>query len=152
MKAVVISDSHKNFNSILRIMEKETDVSLMIHAGDVQQDVEDAESVWPTLPIAAVAGNNEYYVLNVPSTRLFTYGGKKIFLTHGHLYGVKQSTARVIAEAEKAEADICIFGHTHRPHLEKVRNLWVLNPGASSNSYATLEIQGDDILITLKEN
>lgn len=47
MKAVVISDSHKNFNSILRIMEKETDVTLMIHAGDVQQDVEDAESVWP---------------------------------------------------------------------------------------------------------
>ncbi len=152
MKAIVMSDSHKNFDSILRIMDKEPDANLLIHAGDVQQDVDDMESVFPTMPIAHVLGNNDYFVHGVPDQRFFSFGGKQIFLTHGHTYGVKYGLEAVIRKAESMGADICIFGHTHRPYLEKVRNLWVLNPGSTYSSYATIEIKDGKIEILLKDN
>ena len=152
MKAVVMSDSHKNFNSILRIMEKEPDVTHIIHAGDVQQDVDDMESVWPTLPIACVVGNNEYFVPNVPSDRLFTLGGKTIFLTHGHLYGVKHTLALLSKKAKEVQADICVFGHTHTRFLEQRDGIWFLNPGSTRDSYATIEFPDGEPRIALKEN
>ena len=152
MKAIVMSDSHKDFDSILRIIEKEPDATLFIHAGDVQQDVDDLESVFPTIPIAHVLGNNDYFVHGVPDERFFTFGDKKIFLTHGHTYRVKYGLDAVIHKAESMGADICIFGHTHRAHLEKVRNLWVLNPGSTYRSYATIEIKNGELQIQLKEN
>ncbi len=152
MKAVVMSDSHKNFNSILRIMDRESDATHLIHAGDVQQDVDDLESVFPTLPIACVVGNNEYFVPNIPSDRIFTLGGKKIFLTHGHLYGVKQTLSLLAKKARELQADICIFGHTHIPFLEHKDGIWFLNPGSTRNSYAILTIESGTIHIELKEN
>lgn len=152
MKAVVMSDSHKNFNSILRIMEKEPDATQIIHAGDVQQDVDDIESVWPTLPIACVAGNNEYFVPNIPYDRIFTLGGKKIFLTHGHLYQVKHTLSILSKKAREVQADICIFGHTHTPFLENQDGIWFLNPGSTRDSYATITINRGEIKILLQEN
>ncbi len=152
MKAVVMSDSHKNFNSILRIMDREPDATHIIHAGDVQQDVDDIESVWPTLPVACVTGNNEYFVPNIPSDRFFTLAGKSIFLTHGHLYGVKHTLALLTKKAKEVKADICIFGHTHSQFLELRDGIWFLNPGSTRNGYATLVIKDGKINITMKEN
>lgn len=153
MKAIVMSDSHKNFNSILRIMDQETERDLLIHAGDVQQDVEDILSVWPEIPIEYVLGNNDYGVFGVPYQRLFSFGGKKIFLTHGHMYHVKSSLIRLIRHAQKLGADICVFGHTHLPYLQEVQGMWVLNPGSTRNSYAVIEVQEDGaIRIELKDN
>ncbi len=152
MKAVVISDSHKNFNSIIRIVDKEADAELFIHAGDVQQDIDDMESVWPDMAIEYVLGNNDYLVMNVPYQRVFKFGGRTIFLTHGHSYGVKYSLTELIKNAQKMGADICIFGHTHTPYLEQINGMWVLNPGSSWNSYGTIEIQNGNIDIKLKEN
>ena len=152
MKAVVMSDSHKNFNSILRIMEQESDATQIIHAGDVQQDVDDIESVWPTIPIACVVGNNEYFVPNIPSDRLFSLGGKTIFLTHGHLYGVKYTLSALTRKAKEVQADICIFGHTHTRFLENRDGIWFLNPGSTRDSYATIVIENQKIDIQLKEN
>ncbi len=152
MKAVVISDSHKNFNSILRIMDREQDIHLLIHAGDVQQDVDDIQSVWPEISLEYVLGNNDFFSPGVPNERLFSFGGKRIFLTHGHLYGVKQSLAQIIQKAKILGADICIFGHTHLPYLQKIQDIWVLNPGTSSNSYATIVIENRKMQLELKDN
>ncbi len=151
MKAVVMSDSHKNFNSIIRIMDAESGVTNIIQAGDVQQDIDDIESVWQTIPVACVLGNNDYFAPGVPSDRVFTLGDKKIFLTHGHLYGVKHSLALLTKKAKELEADLCIFGHTHIPFLEEREGIWFLNPGSTCNSYATIDFHQGNMHITLKK-
>ena len=152
MKAVVLSDSHRDFNAILRIMEREKSVDYIIHAGDVQKDVDDIEAMWQRIPCIFVLGNNDFGVWGVPTRREFTLGTKKILLTHGHLYGVKSSLARLKKEALLAQADICIFGHTHTPHESEEDGIRFLNPGAAYRSYAVLEIEGEDVTIIIKNN
>lgn len=152
MKAIVLSDSHRDFNAILRIMEREGTVDYIIHAGDVQKDVDDIEAMWQRIPCICVLGNNDFGVWGVPTRREFTLGSKRLLLTHGHLYGVKSSLARLKKEARLAQADICIFGHTHIPYDSEEDGIHFLNPGAAYRSYAVLEIQGEDVTITLKSN
>ena len=151
MKAIVLSDSHHDFNSIIHVIENESHIDLLIHAGDVQRDVDDIQAAWPNIPCAYVVGNNDFFVRDVPTQRIFTFAGKKIFLTHGHLFGVKSSLSRLEKAAVECHADICIFGHTHLKHLEKKDGLWILNPGSSCRSYAVIEIKENNINIKIKE-
>ena len=152
MKAIVFSDSHKDFSAIFRAMEKEKDIDYIIHAGDVHRDVEDIEAMWRAIPCISVLGNNDFGVWDVPTRREFVLENKKFFLTHGHLYGIKGSLSRLWQEAAKANADICIFGHTHVAHLDEKNGIRMLNPGAAHRSYAIIEIAGDAIHIQIKEN
>lgn len=150
MKAIVMSDSHGCFSAISRVVEQEPGASLLIHAGDVHRDVEDILTAWPELPCAYVLGNNDFFVHQVPDERLFTFGGQRIFLTHGHRYGVKYSLEKLLAEARAREANICIFGHTHQGLLENRGGIWLLNPGAVLRSYAVIEIKDGKPNITIK--
>ncbi|MEE1013874.1 MAG: metallophosphoesterase [Clostridia bacterium] len=152
MKAIVLSDSHRDFSSILRAMEKESNIDYIIHAGDVHRDVEDIQAMWQNIPCIYVVGNNDFSVWDVPTRREFILEGKRFLLTHGHLYGVKSSLARLHREAADCQADICIFGHTHKAHLEEKNGIRFLNPGAAYRSYAVIEIHGATIDIQLKEN
>ena len=114
MQALIFSDSHRDFSCLYDTIVKYPNIDLIIHAGDVQRDVDDIMSVFPRIPCAYVLGNNDYSVWNVPYDRIFEFGGKKIFLTHGHNYTVKISPDRVKAKEKSVGADICIFGHKHK--------------------------------------
>lgn len=54
-------------------------------------------------------------------------------------------------EGRARNADIVMFGHTHRPYLERGRDITVLNPGSLSfprqegrkGSYMIMELQED---------
>lgn len=150
MKALILSDSHRDFGSIMRAVENERNADLIIHAGDVHKDVEDILMAWPNIPCVYVIGNNDFFVHDVPEKRLFTFGGKRIFLTHGHLYGVKISLDRLERTAKAINADICIYGHTHTSYLKQHGNLLVINPGCSRKSYAVLEINNGEVSAEIK--
>ncbi len=152
MKAIVFSDSHRDFSSICRAMEREGRVDTIIHAGDVHKDVEDIEALWRNIPCISVLGNNDYAVWGVPSRREFVLEGKQFLLTHGHLYGVKSGLYQLYREAGSAKADICIFGHTHKQYLEEKNGVYFLNPGAAYRSYAVITLEDDRVDIQLKEN
>ena len=141
MKAIVLSDSHHFFNSIMDIIEGEgrKTIDLIIHAGDVHRDVEDMMAAYPEYRYEYVLGNNDYFTVGVPFDRVFSFDGHKVFLTHGHNYGVKLG------------AEICIFGHTHMRYFEQKDGICLLNPGSSVYSYAVLETKGDRLDITIKE-
>ena len=53
----------------------------------------------------------------------------RTFLTHGHFYSVSVGTERLIDEAQDRGVQIAMFGHTHKPYLERRGDLTVLNPG-----------------------
>ncbi len=124
-------------------IEAEGKVDLIIHAGDVVRDAEDLVIMYPQIPVAFVKGNNDFWETQAEDERFFTFDGVKIFLTHGHNYGVKYSLARLMKKGIDLGADVCIFGHTHVAHHEKAGGVALFNPGSASRYYGVLETGKD---------
>lgn len=130
MKIAIISDSHrakKYMDKVAAIIKNEAD--LILHAGDNFQD-----SIYlkekTGKPVIAVAGNCDFD--NVESELDFECEGIRIFLTHGHEYGVKYGLSTVAREAKKRGAKIAIFGHTHVKENKIIEGVQVINPGSLS--------------------
>ncbi len=144
MRALVFSDSHRQINCMADIIDREENIDLIIFAGDVEEDAEELRRLYPQKSIVSVKGNNDFLLKGVPDERLFTFGNKKIFLTHGHKYGVKYSPYKLFAAAREKGADICIFGHTHSKFLEEESGIFLLNPGAAYRSAALIDVSDND--------
>jgi putative phosphoesterase len=120
------------------------------HAFDLEQLAELLKLRLPTTICTGVTGNDFYDVSEQPERQLLTLCGNKFFLIHGHQYGVKRSLDSIIYAAQECEADILLFGHTHVPHLSKIDDLTILNPGAANlGYYAVIEID-DNYKLTTK--
>ena len=149
MKAIIFSDSHGAFNSMMKVIEGEGKVDMIIHAGDVLRDVEDLQIMYPNYNIVFVKGNNDIWDRTAPDERFFEFGGVKIFLTHGHNYGVKYSSAKVMKKGMELGADLCIFGHTHKVCNEKVGNVTLFNPGSAVSHYGVLDAENGEFSIKI---
>ena len=129
MKIMVVSDSHGRTDHLRKAYEKVKPVDLFIHLGDVEGD-EDEISSFVTCRSEYVCGNCDM-MCRAPLDRLIEAGGKKIFLTHGHMYGYGDA-ARVAEAGRRAGADITLFGHTHLPLIRYDGGMLLLNPGSIS--------------------
>ena len=97
-----------------------------------------------------LAGNNDFFSDNLREMEV-VFGTKKAFMTHGHYYYVSLGPERIIEEGKMRNADIVMFGHTHKPFLEMIDGMIVLNPGSLSyprqegrkGSYIMMEIEPD---------
>ena len=142
MKISVFSDSHGHADNMLLAIEQNAP-DMIIHLGDGGSDIAKIEKQFPKIPLRAVRGNCDLSS-ELPETALFSVGGVKIFITHGHIYGVKRTLLPLIDEAAGRGADIVMFGHTHIAKYSMAGGLYVLNPGACghsiSASYAEVEI------------
>ena len=78
-----------------------------------------------------VRGNNDFFS-RLPAEEEFWIGKKKAFITHGHSYYVSMETELIREEGIARNADIVMFGHTHRPYFEEQNGVVVLNPGSLS--------------------
>jgi len=74
--------------------------------------------------------------------------GYKIFLTHGHLYGVKSGLQNLYYKSKEEGADIALFGHSHIAVNEEIGGIVFLNPGSIGDkrsqkyySYGVLELK-----------
>ena len=59
----------------------------------------------------------------LPAEEEFWIGKKKVFITHGHSYYVSMETEQIREEGAARNADIIMFGHTHRRILKKETGL-----------------------------
>ena len=102
-------------------------VALILHAGDVGgQDV--LAQLQSIAPLHAVYGNTD--PPGEPGLRArvaLTLEGKSIHVSHGHELG-SPTPERLLA---RYDADILIYGHTHRPLIEEHGARLVINPGAA---------------------
>ena len=57
---------------------------------------------------------------------------KKIFITHGDLYGVKDGMTNIYYKGKEVEADIVLFGHSHIHQITEYDNIIFMNPGSIS--------------------
>lgn len=102
---------------------------VIIHLGDCVRDAERLHGEYPALRFYSVAGNCDYSPASAESL-LIEEGGIRIFLTHGHRYGVKLGLDSFINAAGFSGAQIGLFGHTHAPLHRSERGLVLFNPGS----------------------
>ncbi|NLT39940.1 MAG: metallophosphoesterase [Clostridiales bacterium] len=132
MKLLVLSDSHGSSGSILTALNK-TSPDALIFLGDGLRDIRSVLEHRGDFPAFVVRGNCDLGAQE-PAERLIELQGTRLFICHGHTYGVKSGTSEARAAAERTGAQVLLYGHTHRPECRRVGDLWVLNPGSCDRS------------------
>ncbi len=141
MKIIVISDTH----GVLRpeVESAINSADAVIHGGDfaTEKNYNDIKAALkPGAPFFAVRGNNDRRLDELPETLEFTLGGLKFFLIHN-----KKDMP------DKIDADIVIFGHTHKYFCEtRGGRLW-LNPGSCGRRRFNLPVTWAELTVENEE-
>lgn len=102
-------------------------VTRILHAGDVGGD-EILDELALIAPVTAVVGNCDDPWDPRLSERLdLEIGGLRVHVSHGHELGRPRSAQIAVAY----DADVCVYGHTHRQLVERVDGRLIVNPGAA---------------------
>ncbi len=126
-------------------------VELILHAGDVgSRDV--LIELASIAPVEAVHGNVDPLELMLPRTSVRDIGGLTILVTHGNEVG--SPTPEKLAS--RYDADLIVFGHTHKAVVRRVGDTLVVNPGAAGPrrfnlmpSVALLTVEAGDASVEL---
>ena len=128
MRLGIISDTH----DLLRpeVFTAFAEVDQILHAGDIGSP--DILTALRTIaPVTAVYGNTDGWDIRseVPAVQKLRLDGFDIVVTHGDQLG---SPTPEKLNAAFPEAEIIVFGHTHRPLLTTVDVVvTVMNPGGA---------------------
>jgi uncharacterized protein len=128
MRLGVIADTH----GLLRpeVFHAFAEVDHILHAGDIGP-LELLAELEALAPVTAVYGNTDGFELRnrVPRVAQVELDGFDIVVTHGDQFG---SPTPEKLNAEFPEAQIMVYGHTHRPLLTIVDVVvTVMNPGSA---------------------
>jgi len=122
----LISDTHGKLRN--QVFDAFAHVDLILHAGDIGHPdiITELESL---APVRAVHGNTDGFELRsrYPESLDVTVAGKRIRVVHGHMLG---SPTPANLRAQNPDTDVIVYGHTHKPLLDKAAPL-VVNPGAA---------------------
>lgn len=151
MKVLIVSDTHRNEDNLISALTQEKNLDLLIHCGDVEGAEYEIEH-YAGCNTVFVAGNNDFFS-RLPRELELTVEDYKVWVTHGHNYYVNTNPEFIRKEARLRSADIVIYGHTHRPVIEKKDDLIVINPGSLTYprqegrrpTYVVLEVEKKDI-------
>ncbi|WP_449240888.1 metallophosphoesterase [Desulfoscipio gibsoniae] len=137
MRIGVISDTHGSISSAVKAIYEMGEIDALIHAGDLYSD---ALRISPVIkvPVYAVPGNCDIPG-QVKEELTITLCGRKIYITHGHLYRVKNSLQSLYYRAREMEAKVVVFGHTHVPVNTWEGNVLLFNPGSTSRPPAGIK-------------
>jgi hypothetical protein len=131
-----ISDTHVNPQGGRRFPLETLDlferfhVGLIVHLGDINcEDV--LYQLADVAPVIAVHGNtdNPFLRRQLPERVTFTVGSNRVGLIHGF----QGSSARQSAhEAFAGKVDLCMYGHSHQPKIERIDETIFFNPGSAT--------------------
>jgi hypothetical protein len=148
LKILVFSDSHGDTTTMKQMVLREKPQHI-IHLGDC---VEDAAHLEPLgLPLTQVKGNCDFRS-HLPAILTPELEAVRFYVTHGHLQGVKSGYLRAIYSAMETQAQVLLFGHTHRAICFQEQGLWVMNPGAcnSHGSYGVVLLENGTVECQVK--
>jgi putative phosphoesterase len=123
----LISDTH----GLLRpgVHEAFEGVSLILHAGDVGGD-EIIEELRLIAPVHAVLGNTDVPgEIKLADSLQMEVCGFTIHVSHGHEVGSPKPQLLLAAY----DAQIIVYGHTHRQLVTESQGRIVVNPGAAGH-------------------
>jgi len=121
----LISDTH----GLLRpgVHEALTGVELILHSGDVGGSAI-LDELRMIAPVKAVFGNTDPPgEPGLSQEIIIEINGIRVHVSHGHEVG----SPTPIKLAARYEADIVVFGHTHRPLVSRLGKQLFVNPGAA---------------------
>lgn len=130
LNIVAVSDTHGDFDVLYDIMRRNRSADLIIHLGDGEREFDDIKNIFPEKAFLHVRGNNDWG--SSPFVHTFSYGGHKLFLTHGHTFDRSSMIDFLSASAKANGCDIALFGHTHIPFYERINGVHLFNPGSPS--------------------
>jgi putative phosphoesterase len=110
-------------------------VELILHAGDVGGDaiLDELELI---APVRAVSGNTDPPDdPRLPAAIDTEIGGLRIHVSHGHEVG-SPTPAKLLTTYD---ADVIVYGHTHKQMLINAGDRWVVNPGSAGPRRFDLE-------------
>lgn len=122
----LISDTHGRVRaSALSALDG---VALILHAGDVgNRDV--LIELGVVAPVQAVFGNvDDIHTPELEAHRWLTVEGWRIHVSHGH--ELPRLTPELLLQ-RYPDADILVFGHTHRALVHRANGKLIVNPGAA---------------------
>jgi uncharacterized protein len=147
----LISDTH----GLVRpgVFQALDGVELILHAGDVGEGVlPELESI---APVRAVYGNTDPAGFpGLTESIEMTIEGIRVHVSHGHELGAP--TPEKMLQAY--DADVIVYGHTHKQLVVNADGRWVVNPGAAgpqrfklTPSVARITIESGRVSVELVE-
>jgi len=128
MRLGIISDTHGKLKR--EVFEVFAGVDHILHAGDVG-DADILTELEALAPLTAVYGNVDGSEVRsrLPQVASLELEGFMITVTHGDQFG---SPTPAKLHAAFPDAEIIVFGHTHKQLLELVdRTVTIMNPGSA---------------------
>ena len=144
LRALILSDIHGETTTLRWLLEEVWKqvgpIDAYICLGDGVRDFDNAEAFIrsrdPHASMYAVRGNCDF-ISNYPERLVIRLGGLGIYMTHGHIHRVKGGLDYLRGAAREANADIALYGHTHRANVEYTTP-WLINPGAAEDDCCAL--------------
>ncbi len=113
MNIVVASDTHGRADRLAEVLRR-AGADVLLFLGDGLRDLAVVDEARVT--VRAVRGNCDWFWgESAPEARLESFGKYRVFMTHGHRYGVKSGIEHAAAAAAENGADVLLYGHTHVP-------------------------------------
>lgn len=128
MKVLIVSDTHGRDGNLEIAVAQEAPFDMLIHCGDVEGREFFIQAL-VECPCHIVSGNNDFFS-DLPREEEIVLEGKKIFVTHGHYYGVSMDLSGVVDEAADRNCQAVFFGHTHKPVIMEKDGVLAINPGS----------------------
>lgn len=142
---VVLSDTHASEGTALTGAAEAAvaDADLVLHAGDFNREPVFAAFHDAAAELRAVYGNTDSPAVTeqLPEETTLEYAGVRIAATHRSRSG----TTGLAMFGRQQNADLVVSGHSHRPSVEELEELTLLNPGSHAEprgarqSFAVLE-------------
>lgn len=142
MKILVISDTHGDLFTLQKVMDKNAAIDVAFFLGDGIKEFEKIQKQYPNILFLGVRGNCDY-ASNAPIENIVKLKQNIFFYTHGNTYNVKENLYKLFITAKKMDANIVLFGHTHKPFYQTKEGIHLFNPGSLSmprNSFASYGI------------
>ena len=147
-KIGVISDTHipRAAKELPKSIYREfRGADMILHAGDLIE-LSVLEKLQDMAPTHAVSGNMDMPEVKeaLRQKKIINVNGFKIGLFHG--YGHPAKIVGIVSR-EFSGVDVIVFGHSHSPLCERIKNTLFFNPGsptdkifAAYNSFGILEV------------
>ncbi len=124
----VIADTHGLYDPAIE--DHFSEAAEILHAGDIGGECV-IQRLRRIAPVIAVSGNvDDYEKSGFPRRTILRRGRTKIAVCHV-LYENGQLTKDAREWLDREQPDVCVFGHSHRPTIERYGATLLFNPGSA---------------------
>lgn len=159
MRIIVMSDTHRNYTSLEKIIRLHPNADMYIHLGDGEEDVNLAVTRFPEIAekFNHICGNCDFNSLS-PNLEIIEAHGHRILAAHGHLLSVGYGLAHMKNVAAENNCDIMLYGHTHVRYNSYEDGIYIMNPGSAScprdgnkPSYGLIDIIDSGVVMNIAD-